>query len=538
MIATIQILVLLLIAIAAVAIVAVRINIPSSILLVITGVALALLPGLPAVRIAPDVVLLLVLPPVIYSSAVAMSWREFRFNLRPITLLAVGCVVFTTVAVAAAGHWLLGLSWQVGFVLGAIISPPDAVAPLSIARRMCLPRRIPAILEGEGIANDATALILYRFAVAAAVGGTFSFGHAVSAFATIVIGEVLWGIAIGWLMLRLRRWVREPRIEILLSVMTPFLAYWPPQHLGGSGVLATVTTGLYISWNGLRLISAPTRLQGIFFWDFLIYMINGMVFLLTGLQARTLSAGVKSYPATQLIVSAVVVSAVVIATRFIWMFPATYLPRWLIPAVARKDPSPPWQFPFVLAFTGVRGIVSLAAALAIPLETDAGTPFPHRDLVLLLTFVIVLVTLVGQGLTLPWVIRKVGLANAGRRERIEARAAEFAARRQAIGFVIDRLDRLATEQQVTAEIGTRLRAHRREQLKQIELRSVDDPEHKQRVDLFDDIELQLIAAERGFINDLYTRGDLKDEARRRIERGLDLREVEIANLREEGGLSE
>jgi Na+/H+ antiporter len=538
MIVTIQILVLLLIAIAAVAIIAARVDIPASILLVITGVALALLPGLPAVRIAPDVVLLLVLPPVIYSSAVAMSWREFRFNLRPITLLAVGCVVFTTVAVAAAGHWLLGLSWQVGFVLGAIVSPPDAVAPLSIARRMCLPRRIPAILEGEGLANDATALILYRFAVAAALGGVFSIGHAVEAFATIVIGEVLWGIAVGWLMLRLRRWVRDPRIEILLSLMTPFLAYWPPQHLGGSGVLATVTVGLYISWNGLRLISAPTRLQGIFFWDFFIYVINGMVFLLTGLQARTLSAGIKSYPASQLVMSAVVVSAVVIATRFIWMFPATYLPRWLIPAVARKDPSPPWQFPFVLAFTGVRGIVSLAAALAIPLETDAGAPFPHRDLVLLLTFVIVLVTLVGQGLTLPWVIRKVGLANAGRRERVQGRAAEFSARRQAIAFVIDRLDRLAVDHQIPDEIGTRLRAHRREQLKQIELRSVDDVEHRKRVNIFDDVELQLITAEREFINDLYTRGELKDEARRRIERGLDLREVEIANLREEGGLSE
>jgi monovalent cation/hydrogen antiporter len=536
MIATLQILVLLLIAIAAVAVVAARINIPSSILLVITGVALALLPGLPAVRIAPDVVLLLVLPPIIYSSAVAMSWREFRFNLRPITLLAVGCVVFTTVGVAAAAHWLLGLSWPVGFVLGAIVSPPDAVAPLSIARRMCLPRRIPAVLEGEGIANDATALILYRFALAAAAGGVFSFGHALSAFAAIVVGEVLWGIAIGWLMLRLRRWVREPRIEILLSVLTPFLAYWPPQHLGGSGVLATVTTGLYISWNGLRLISAPTRLQGIFFWDFLIYMVNGMVFLLTGLQARTLSAGIKSYPAKQVVISAAVVSAVVIATRFIWMFPATYLPRWLIPAVARKDPSPPWQYPFVLAFTGVRGIVSLAAALAIPLETEEGLPFPHRDLVLLLTFVIVLVTLVGQGLTLPWVIRKLGLANAGRRERIAGRAAEFAARRQAIGFVIERLDRLATEQQIPEEIGTRLRAHRREQLNQIGMRSHDDAEHQQRVNLFDDIELELIAAERGFINDLYVRGDLKDEARRRIERGLDLREAEIANLREEGGL--
>lgn len=535
MIVTSQILVLLLIAIAAVAIVALRLRIPSAILLVITGVALALLPGLPAVQIAPEILLLLVLPPVIYSSAVAMSWREFRFNLRPISLLAVGCVVFTTFAVAAASHWLLGLSWPVGFVLGAIISPPDAVAPLSIARRMCLPRRITVILEGEGLANDATALILYRFAVAAAVGGAFSLGHAVGTFITIVIGEVVWGIATGWLMLRLRRWVREPRIEILLSVMTPFVAYWPPQHLGGSGVLATVTTGLYISWNGLRLISAPTRLQGIFFWDFLMYVIEGMVFLLTGLQARTLFAGVKSYPASELVISAAVVTVVVIATRFIWMYPATYLPRWLIPSIARKDPAPPWQWPFVLAFTGIRGIVSLAAALAIPLTTDTGAPFPHRDLVLLLTFVIVLVTLVGQGLTLPWVIRRLGLANAGRRERSEVRASEFEARRRAIESVLDRLDQLAAEKRLPEEICTRLRAHHRDRLKGIEMRGDDDHGHKERMNLLDGIELEAVAAEREFINDLYIRGELKDEARRRIERGLDLREAELANLRDEAG---
>jgi Na+/H+ antiporter len=535
MIVSTQILVLLLIAIAAVAILAKRLQIPFAILGVIAGVILALLPGLPAVKIAPDVLLLLVLPPVIYSSAVAMSWREFRFNLRPISLLAVGCVVFTTCAVAAASHWLLGLSWPVGFLLGAIVSPPDAVAPLAIARRMCLPRRLTVILEGEGLANDATALILYRFAIGAAVGGAFSIGHAVGTFITIVIGEVLWGIAAGWLMLRLRRWVRDPRIEILLSILTPFVAYWPPQHLGGSGVLATVVTGLYISWNGLRLISAPTRLQGIFFWDFLMYLIEGMVFLLTGLQARTLFAGVKSYPVAELVISAVVVSVVVIATRFIWMYPATYLPRWLIPAVARKDPSPPWQWPFVLAFTGVRGIVSLAAALAIPLTTDAGAPFPHRDMVLLLTFVIVLVTLVGQGLTLPWVIRKLGLANAGRRERIEGRAAEFEARRRAIEAVIDRLDRLAAENRLPEDICARLRAHHRDRLKGIELRGDDDEGHKERVSLLDGIELDVVAAEREFINDLYSRGELKDEARRRIERGLDLREAQLANLRDETG---
>ncbi|HEV7910402.1 MAG TPA: cation:proton antiporter, partial [Methylocella sp.] len=263
MILTIQILVLLLAVVAAVAVVAARLKIPPAILLVLAGVILALIPGLPTVELAPELVLLLVLPPVIYSSAVAMSWREFRFNLRPISLLAVGCVVFTTVAVAAATHWLLGLAWPVGFVLGAIVSPPDAVAPLSIARRMELPRRILVILEGEGLANDATALILYRFAVAAVSAGAFSFTHAVGMFAAIVAGEILWGIGVGWLMLRLRRWVHDPRIEITLSILTPFLAYWPPEHLGGSGVLATVTAGLYISWNGLRLISAATRLQGI-----------------------------------------------------------------------------------------------------------------------------------------------------------------------------------------------------------------------------------------------------------------------------------
>ena len=190
-----------------------------------------------------------------------------------------------------------------------------------------------------------------------------------------VAGEILWGIGVGWVMLRLRRWVRDPRIEITLSILTPFLAYWPPEHLGGSGVLATVTAGLYISWNGLRLISAATRLQGIFFWDFLIYLIEGMVFLITGLQARTLIAGIRDYSISDLAISAAVVSAVVIVARFVWMYPATYLPRWLFPSIRRKDPSPPWQWPFALAFTGVRGIVSLAAALAIPFTTDDGSRF-------------------------------------------------------------------------------------------------------------------------------------------------------------------
>jgi CPA1 family monovalent cation:H+ antiporter len=300
MIPTIQLLVGLLLVISIIAFIAVRLQVPASILLVLAGVGLALPAALPNVELSPEVVLLLVLPPIIYSAAVAMSWNEFRANLRPISLLAVGCVVFTAAAVAAAAHYWMGFAWQVGFVLGAIISPPDAVAPLSIARRLHLPRRLVVILEGEGIANDATALILYRFAVAAVGGGVFSMTAAVGTFAAIVVGELLWGVAVGWLMLRLRRLVGDPRVEIMLSVLTPFIAYWPPEFLGGSGVLATVTTGLYISWNGLRLISAPTRLQGIFFWDFLIYLIEGMVFLLTGLQARALVAGLKTHTLSEL----------------------------------------------------------------------------------------------------------------------------------------------------------------------------------------------------------------------------------------------
>ena len=524
-----EVLILMLFVIAAAAVAANRLKIPPAILLVITGVVLAVLPGLPAIDLSPDLVLLLVLPPIIYSSAVAMSWCDFRFNLRPITLLAVGCVLFTTTAVAAATHWMLGLSWQVGFLLGAIVSPPDAVAPLAIARRLEVPRRLIVILEGEGLANDATALVLYRFAVAAVSLGSFSFSHAVGMFACIVVGEVLWGVGVGWVMLRLRRWVRDPRIEIILSVLTPFVAYWPPQYLGGSGVLATVCAGLYISWNGLRLISAATRLQGIFFWDFLIYVIEGMIFLLTGLQARTLIERIAGYSWRELLVSAAVTSLVVIATRFIWLYPATYIPRW-IPSVRRKDPPPPWQWPFALAFTGVRGLVSLAAALAIPLTIENGDPFPNRDLVLFLTFTVILVTLIGQGLALPAVIRALGLANQGRRERHRDRNEEFEARQTAIEATLARLDEVAAERHIPEDVLKGLRSHLKGRLRQVVDRSDGDAAHRARSQLVDDIELLLLTAERETVNDIYQDGKLKAEARRNIERELDLREARIYSL--------
>src|SRR6202034_96323 len=290
------------------------------------------------------------------------------------------------------------------FVLGAIVAPPDVVAPLAIVRRLGLPRRLILILEGEGLANDATALILYRFAIAAVATGVFSFGEAAGTFAFIVVGEIAYGIAVGWCSLRLRRWAYDPRVEITLSLLTPYAAFLVPQHLGGSGVLATVAAGLFVSWNGPLLIPAATRLQGIFFWDLIVYFLEGFVFLITGMQTRTLLNRMDAGSLHGLTSAVLLTVAAVVVARFIWVYPAIYLPRWLSPALKRRDPLPPWQWTFLLAFVGVRGVVSLAAALAIPLTTAAGAPFPDRDLILFVTFGVIVVTLIGQGSLLPRVV--------------------------------------------------------------------------------------------------------------------------------------
>src|SRR6266699_4033830 len=258
-----------------------------------------------------------------------MSWREFKSNLRPIILLSVGCVIFTAFAVAAATHYLLGLPWNVGFLLGAIVAPPDAVAPLAIARRLGIPRRILVVLEGEGLANDATALILYRFALVAILSGTFSLSKATGTFAAIGTGEILFGSAVGWLSLRARHWARDPQVEITLSLITPYVAYWVPEHFGGSGVIATVACGLYMSWNGPLWISAATRLQGIFFWDLVIYLIEGLLFLLTGFQMRLLYEKSKAFPLHDILFATALVAVLIIISRFAWVYPATYIPRWV-----------------------------------------------------------------------------------------------------------------------------------------------------------------------------------------------------------------
>ena len=535
MIETVQIAVLLLAVLAAVALAARRMDLPPAILLVVAGVALALVPGLPRVQLVPELVLLLVLPPLIYSAGVAMSWPEFRFNLRPIGLLAIGCVVFTTVAVAAVAHALLAVPWAAAFVLGAIISPPDVVAPLAIARRLGLPRRLLVILEGEGLANDATALILYRFAIAAVSTGAFALGPALGTFGAIFVGEIAFGLAVGWGMLRLRLLAADPRVEITLSLLTPYIAYWAPEHLGGSGVLATVVAGLYTSYHGPRLITAATRLQGVFFWGLFTYLIEGMVFLLTGLQARTLVDRIGELEAGELIGSAALVSTVVIVARFVWIFPATYLPRWLSPSLARRDPSPPWQYPFLIGFTGIRGIVSLAAALAIPLATASGEPFPNRDLILFLSFAVIIVTLIGQGLALPRVIRWLGLGAQGREERRVEAADEIASRRLTIEAGLRRIDELASAAGLPAQNVAPIRAHHFERLRQLDYRIGADAQEQRLAEQSDELERRLIDAEREHLYELMSEGKVKDDARRRIENELDLREAQLRHTTPRSG---
>ena len=529
MTATIQILLFLLAVLVAVAVIAQRLKTAPSILLVVAGISLTVVPGLPRVELAPELVLLVLLPPLIYSAGVSMSWREFRFNLRPITLLAFGCVVFTTCAVAVAVHILLGWQWGVAFLLGAIVAPPDVVAPLAIARRLGLPRRLLVVLEGEGLANDATALILYRFAVVAISTGAFSMAKAGGTFGLIVLGEIFYGIGAGWLSLRLRKWANNPRVEITLSLMTPYLAYWIPEHLGGSGVLATVAAGLYVSWNGPRLIPATTSLQGIFFWDLIIYLIEGFVFLITGLQARILIEKAHDFPIRELLVATAVTAAIVIAARFVWIYPATYLPRWLIPSLAKRDPSPPWQQVFVLGFTGVRGVVSLAAALAIPLTIESGAPFPHRDLILFVTFGVIIITLIGQGLTLPAVIRWLGVGDHSRAEHRREQQAELAARNEAIRASRQNLERLAEERKLSAATVEFLNARHDHRARLI---PSDLDEGLAAIRTSNNVRLELIAAEREFLHDLLRDGKITDESRRRLERDLDLEEAAILARRE------
>lgn len=522
----------IIVAVAFLSVAARRVHAAPSILLLLAGIALAFVPGLPAVTLQPELVLMLLLPPLLYYAGVSMSWRGFRANLRPILLLAIGCVLFTTAIVAVAVHYSLGISWPVAFLLGAIVSPPDAVAPIALLRRLRLPHRLIEILEGESLVNDATALVAFSFALGAAVTGSFSLVEATVHFAVGTTGELAYGIFVGWGMLRLRHFAHDPRAEVLLALATPFIAFWLPHHLGSSGVIACVAAGLYVSWNGRNLIRPDTRLQGFFIWGLVTWTAEALVFLLTGLQARAIAQDLSTAEWITFLEAGLLVTITIVVVRFIWVFSGSYLTNCLIPALHKHDPvrhpAPDWQLPFMIGFTGLRGVVSLAAALSIPLAID-GQPFPDRDLVLFITFFVIVATLVGFGSVLASVARAIGLGTAGLGEARKAKRDERAARLKGIRAALKEL------QQIEAEGGSALpvAALRRRQTDRLELMTstadettTDDPATEAAL-----LQLRLVAAERATIAQLYEQNRITDEARRRIERELDLEEARARHSR-------
>jgi CPA1 family monovalent cation:H+ antiporter len=525
------------IAVAFLSVAARRLRAAPSILMLLAGVALAFVPGLPAVTLKPDLVLLLLLPPLLYWSGVGMSWRGFCSDLRPILLLAIGCVLATAAAVATVAHFVLGLSWPVGFMLGAIVSPPDSVAPMALMRHLRLPRRLVTILEGESLVNDATALVIFSFALDALLTGAFSPAMAAAKFVVIVAGEILYGIAVGWAMLRLRYHARDPRAEVLLALVTPFVAFWPPHAIGGSGVIACVTAGLYVSWNGRKLIRPDTRLQGFFIWDLATWIIEALTFLLMGLQARLIAGNLSAAGWAEFLLAGVLVTLTIIVARFAWVYSGTYLPR-LIPMVKRREPASDWRLPFMVSFTGLRGVVSLAAALSIPIMAH-GQAFPDRDLVLFVAFFAVVATLVGLGSVLRWVAHRIRLDHAGRAEAIKAKRDERAARLKGIRAVLKELEQVEGEGQQAVSVSALQRYHS-DRLALLTATADETTQDEPAADAAR-LQLRLIAAERAKVMRLYEEGRITDEARRRIERELDLEDARsrhaaesAASVREDG----
>lgn len=517
--------------IAGFSVVARRYLLPLPIIMLAVGVGVSFVPGLPSVSLDPDLVLLLLLPPLLYSSGVGMSWPGFRTNLRPILLLAIGCVLFTALAVAAVAHVIFGLPWAVGFVLGAIVSPPDAVAPMAIARRLGLPHRLSIIIEGEGLVNDATALVILSIALGAVATGGFSLGDAVQRFVLIGVGEVGYGVALGWFVLWLRYKAADPQAELLLALATPFIAFWVPHALNGSGVIACVAAGLYVSWNGPRMIRPATRLQGFFIWGLLIWCIEALVFLLTGLQASRIAEALNASTSARLFGSGILICLTVIVVRFVWVFPATYLPR-LIPAIRRRDPAPDWRYPLLISFAGLRGVVSLAAALSIPVSLG-GHAFPDRDLVLFTTFLVILITLGGFSAVLPWVIESSGLARSGRAERVQAKQDEQMARIEGVKAALAAIDQAGHDGTVAGHVVSLRRRHsdRHQNL----LATADQSTEINPVADASALEFRVVAAERAAIARVYASDHLTDEARRRIERELDLEQARIEHQLQSAG---
>ena len=523
---TVEIFVGMLLAVASLALLARRLHIPYPILFVIGGLTLGLIPGVPRVHLNPELVFLFILPPLLFPAALFTSWRDFRANLRPISLLAVGLVLITTVAIAFLAHYFMNLPLAAGFVLGAIVSPPDAIAATAIAERLRVPRRIVTILEGESLVNDATALVAYRFAIAAVVTGTFSLGHASLKFFVVSIGGILLGLFVGRLAEWFHQRVQDAPIEITVSLLTPFVAYLGAERLGVSGVLSVVTAGVYLGYRLPEITDFQTRLDARPVWETVEFLLNGFVFILIGLQLPTvLHAAVNNdLRPSQLIFYALIISLAVIVVRILWVFPSTYLPRLLSKNLRARDPYPSWKHVTIVAWTGMRGVVSLAAAMALPEKKDDGTLFPGRDLILFLSFVIILVTLVVQGLSLPPLIRWLGIKDDDSLEH-EEREARLAANKAALA----RLHQVAEKDPAKADALKRLRIEYEDRIRQLEATEGDHTSRRLRLFSaeYERLSREGLKQERDTILQLRNKEVISDEVLRRIQQDIDLAEARL-----------
>jgi Na+/H+ antiporter len=516
-----ELILVLLVVAAALAIAAQRLKIPYPILLVLGGLGLAFVPGLPAVKIDPELVLLLFLPPLLYAAAWFTSWRDFAANTRPITLLAIGLVVVTTTAVAWIAHAIIpGMGWPVAFVLGAIVSPPDAVAATAVTQRLKVPRRIVTILEGESLVNDATGLVAYRFGLAAVATGSFSFTHATGRFAIVAAGGVLVGLAVGWLIAQIHRRMENFELETVITLLTPYAAYIPAEHIGVSGVLATVAAGGYLGWRNPQLLSALTRFRGQGVWSVLLLLFNGLVFILIGLQLASIRALTTGIPWPSLIGYSAAVSGVAIVARLIYVPIGTYLPRLLSRRIRERDPNPPWQAVALIGWTGMRGIVSLALALALPLALPNGQPFPQRAVVVVVSFAVILATLVLQGLTLPVVIKALKLKDDGADLREEREALLHASE-----AAVKRLTEIDDTSIINPQLMDRVRLPYAQRLERLTEQTRDDPECRLTEGesaAFRRLRGAALDAERKAVVALRNQGRISEEVLHRVQEALDL----------------
>jgi CPA1 family monovalent cation:H+ antiporter len=518
---SLDLILVLLAAAAALEMLAHRIGVPHPALLVLGGLAIALTPGVPRVELDPETVFLVFIPPLLYRAAILTAWRDFRRHLMSILTLAIGLLLATVGIVAVTVHALTPeFTWATAFVLGAIVSPPDAVAAVAVMRRLGVPRAFVAILEGEGLVNDATALVAYRMAMGAVVAGSFSLPAAGLHFVFAAAGGVAIGFAAALLVMGLRRSVgRRPLVENTISILTPFLSYIPADRLGVSGVLAVVTTGLFLGRVGPRMVSPATRLQAVALWDMIVFVLEGLIFILIGLYLPTSMEALKEHSLRSLLGYAAITSGVVVLTRLLGVFPAAYGPRFLARLLGAKWEYPPLRRVAFVGWAGMRGGDSLVIALALPLTTGTGAPFPARDLIIFLTFAVILATLVLQGFTLVPLIRLLGLSADAVDQEEEARA-----RRMTAEAGLARLEELAREPGIPKEHVDELRDRHARRLHHLLVEGAQAlfPEKREYFSIYRRLRSEMLDAERRTLIRLRDEGVIGDSVLHEVQHDLDL----------------